>query len=207
MIAYLHGKVVSTSVRSCILLTPGGVGYEVFLTEALLGEFRDMAEPEPETTLFVQTVVREDALDLYGFAAKAERDTFALLLSIHQLGPRTSLAVLSLYDPETLEQIVAEENVGALVRVPGIGEKTAKRLVWDLRDKLRKTVGLRTGPAKPAVSARTLYDDVLAGLINLGYREDEAASVLRGVLKEEPDLDVEGAIRAALKIMAGKRGS
>jgi holliday junction DNA helicase RuvA len=203
MIAYLHGKVVGTSGRSCILLTPGGVGYEVFLTEPLL---LTLADPGPETTLFVQTVVREDAIDLYGFATKAERDTFALLLSIHQLGPRTSLAVLSLYDPQTLERIVAEENVGALVRVPGIGEKTSKRLIWDLRDKLRKTVGQRAG-AKPGIATASVFDDVLAALVNLGYRDDEAAFVLRGVLKEEPDLDVEGAIRAALKAMAGKRAS
>jgi holliday junction DNA helicase RuvA len=204
MIAYLNGKVVGTSGRSCILLTPGGVGYEVFVTEPLL---RELADPGPETTLFVQTVVREDSMDLYGFPTKQERDTFSLLLSIHQLGPRTALSVLSFFDPVSLERIVSEEDVPALVRVPGIGEKTAKRLIWDLRDKLRRTVDHRVGPTKPDGGRATVYDDVLAALVNLGYREDDAAQVLRSVLKDEPDLDVEGAVRSVLKTMAARRAS
>jgi holliday junction DNA helicase RuvA len=206
MIASLHGKVSGTSGRSCTLLTPGGVGYEVFVTEPLLRELREAPEKGENVALHVQTLVREDSIDLYGFRTREERETFALLLTIHQFGPRTALAVLSIYDPGTLERIVAEEDVRALVRVPGIGEKTAKRLVWDLRDKLRRTIGSHPG-AKPAAHAGTIYDDVLAALVNLGYRDEEATQVLRCVLKEEPDLDVEGALRAALKSMAGKRAS
>lgn len=206
MIASLHGKVSGLSARSCVLLTPGGVGYEVYVTEPLLRELKDKPEMCEQIALYVQTLVREDSIDLYGFQTKEERETFALLLTIHQFGPRTALAVLSIYDPPTLERIVAEEDVRSLVRVPGIGEKTAKRLVWDLRDKLRRTIGTPPG-ARPAAKAGSVYDDVLAALANLGYREDEAAGVLRSVFTQEPDLDVEGALRAALRAIAGKRAS
>ncbi|MFW6324322.1 MAG: Holliday junction branch migration protein RuvA [Desulfovibrionales bacterium] len=204
MIAYVTGKILALLPKSCVVLTPGGTGYEIFLPERALGCLPAAGE---DVEFFIQTVVREDTLDLYGFVSLEEREMFSLLLSIHQLGPKTALAVLSCFDPATLQQIVAQEDYKALCRVPGIGEKTSKRVLWDLKDRLRTFIPSSGSSCSVSAPAKTgVYEDVCAGLSNLGYREDEVSSALVGILEKEPDLDVAGGIRAVLKFMAVKRG-
>ncbi|MFP4070779.1 MAG: Holliday junction branch migration protein RuvA [Desulfovibrionales bacterium] len=204
MIAFVAGKLLGVLPKSCLVLTSGGVGYEIHLPEKALKTLPAAGEG---VEFYVQTVVREDVFDLYGFSSLEERETFSLLLSIHQLGPKTALAVLSLFDPSALQRIVAVDDIRALTRVPGIGEKTAKKIMWDLKDRFRKSPIRFVNDVSSFPRPGGVFEDVLAALCNLGYREDEVRSVLRGVLDSEPDLDVEGAVRAALKGLASRRGS
>lgn len=198
MIAYLEGTILRRDEESCVLLTAGGVGYQVQLTTGGLSSLGGGGEA---VRLFIHTLVREDALTLYGFASWEERQAFVTLLAAPKLGPRTALAMLGCYDPAELAACIAREDVAALTRVPGIGAKTAKRLLLDLKDKLVAQPSLAPGRVAPAVSAAS---DCAAALVSLGYGRHEVDEVVRTVFEKEPDLDAGSAIRQALKIFAAK---
>ena len=147
-------------------------------------------------------MVREDAQELYGFATFEERQTFEVLTSISKVGARTALGILSIFRPQDLRRIVLEDDVLALTRVSGIGKKTAEHVFLELKYKLKvedaPQGAVLTGDARPG----SVFRDVLDGLANLGYAEDECAPLVKKLLLEQPDLDVTGALRAALKGLA-----
>jgi holliday junction DNA helicase RuvA len=201
MIAYLHGTLLETAEHSCVALTSGGVGYEVFLPTPLLARLPAQGE---EVSFHTYTLVREDALELYGFDSRDERDIFGTLLSISKLGPKTSLALLSLFPPDELRRVAAGEDPDVLTRVSGIGKKTAQHIFLELKYKLK--AGTIPGAASvPGDKGAAVFRDALAGLVNLGYAEEEARSVLEQVFRDEPDLDVAQALRQTLKHMAKSR--
>lgn len=201
MIGYVEGRVLVRRDRWAVILTQGGVGYELELPDPV-------AEALPpsggQACLFVHTVVREDALELYGFATIDDRETFRTLLGITKLGPRTALAILSRYSTDDLLRIVATGDADALVRVPGIGKKSAQRIFIELTYKLE---GKAASPAgvRPGAAAGGVLGDVIAGLTNLGYPDADAGRVAAAVLADEPDLDVAGALRQALKRLASEK--
>ncbi len=201
MIAYLEGRLADAAGMAVVVVTPGGVGYEVFLPAHTLAH---LPEKGGELAVYAYTVVREDALELYGFQTWDERQTFGVLLSISKVGAKTALGILSQFRPDDLRRLVMEDDVDGLTRVSGIGKKSAQHIFLELKYKLK----VESLPAAAALSDSTpgaLFRDALGGLCNLGYTEDEAGLVLRNVLKEEPDLDVGGALRAALKALAKGR--
>ena len=198
MIAYLEGTVLRRDEESCVLLTSGGVGYQVHLTTSGLSSLAGGGEA---ARLFIHTLVREDALILFGFSTWEERQAFVTLLAAPKLGPRTALAMLGCYGPAELAACIAREDVAALTRVPGIGAKTAKRLFLDLKDKLVAQPSLVSSRVAPVVSAAS---DCAAALVSLGYGRHEVDEVVKTVFDKEPDLDAGSAIRQALKIFAAK---
>jgi len=198
MIACLEGRIVEVTHGSCVLLTAGGTGYEVFLPVHTLA-----ALPGKGEIVFLHTchVVREDTQELFGFATWDERRTFLTLIDINRVGARTALSILSVYRPDDLRRLVLEEDVPALTRVPGIGKKTAQQIFLELKYKLK----MDDAPGALGTDARHgVLSDALTGLVNLGYDEDKAHDVLKTVLRDEPDLDVGSALRAALKRLAKK---
>ncbi|WP_029894103.1 Holliday junction branch migration protein RuvA [Desulfohalovibrio reitneri] len=200
MIAYLSGEVAHRGERSCVLLTPGGVGYEVHLAGRSLSSLPSSGE---QAAFHTWLVVREDALDLYGFESATERSVFGLLISISKLGPRKAQALLDAYDPAELHRIAVEEDLTALTKVSGIGRKTGQQILLELQFKLKaEGFGAKPSAEKPE---GTVFSDAVSGLVNLGYGEDEAAEAVRAVLAEEGDLDVAGALRAALKALAREK--
>ncbi len=200
MIAYVEGRLLEAGENSCVLVTAGGVGYEVYLPGHTLSHLPGKGG---EVRLFTCTVVREDALELFGFDTWDERETFLILTSINRVGSRTAMAVLTVFRPDDLRRLTAEEDALSLTRVPGIGKKTAQQLLLELKYKLKQD-GLPAPAGKPGRAGGVLADAV-AGLVNLGYEEDDAVAVLKKVLADEPDLDVGGALRAALKALARAR--
>lgn len=200
MIAYLEGRLLEASEQACVLLTAGGVGYEVFVPRQVTSA---LPEQGGQLSLYVSTIVREDALELYGFPSWDERQTFELLLTISRLGPKTGLGILSTFSPDELRRIVAEDEVHALERVSGVGKKTAQHVFLELKYKLKPG---RAGGLPVSAPQGSVLRDALNGLTNLGYNEDEMRPTLELILKEEPDLDVSGALRAALKAIARKKG-
>lgn len=200
MIAYVEGRVAEITENACVVVTPGGVGYEIFLSSRGLSRLPAKGE---ETAFFTSTVVREDALELYGFESWDERDTFLVLTSISRVGARTAMAILSVFKPDDLRRMVAEDDVLSLTRVSGIGKKTGQQIFLELKYKLKGDA-----PVLPASDARrpgSVTADAVAGLVNLGYDEEESLQVVKKVLADEPDLDVGGALRAALKALARGR--
>ncbi|AMK11229.1 MAG: Holliday junction branch migration protein RuvA [Pseudodesulfovibrio sp.] len=196
MIGYLKGELLSADERGLLLLTPGGVGYEVAAPTSVLAK---LPAKGGEVRLFVHTQVGEKAIDLFGFLDADDLDLFRTLISIDKLGPKKAMAILSMFDAAHLREIAYREDVTTLSTVPGIGPKSAKQILWNLKDKVDKLTPVTTRAAAGPQGPQGEYLDALAGLKGLGYSEDEARPLLLDVLDEEPDLDAAGAIRAVLK--------
>ena len=176
-----------------MLVDVQGVGYEI---DVPMSTFYGLPKIGEQVVLATHMVVREDAQLLYGFATEAERSTFRVLLKVSGVGPKVALAVLSGMSVNDLAEAVATQESGRLVKVPGIGKKTAERLLLELRDKLKVDVRIAVGGiAAKATSA----SDVLNALIGLGYSEREA---LMAVKLLPVDVTVSDGIRQALKSLS-----
>ena len=204
MLAYIEGRLLERTENSCVLVTPGGVGYEVFLPEHALAS---LPAQGGMASFFTSFIVREDAQELFGFPTWDERQTFVLLRGINRVGARTALAILSQYRPDDLRRIVADDDAAALTRVSGIGKKTAQQIFLELKYKLKPGDGpVSLSAPGTAAPANSVFRDALTGLTNLGYDEDAVAPLLKEALAAEPELSVGEALRAALKALGkGKR--
>ena len=191
MIGRIVGKVVDKNFPQ-VLVDCHGVGYEV---DVPMSTFYPLPAAGQEVALFTHLVVREDAHLLFGFLTLAERAAFRQLLKISGVGPKVALSVLSGLSVDDLAAAVQAGDAGRLTKIPGIGKKTAERLVLELRDKLPKTLGAaRVEAASGAAGA-----DVLDALLALGYNEREA----QAAIKQLPaDLALADAIRQALKALS-----
>lgn len=187
MIGRLHGKLLEKNPPQ-ILIDVSGVGYEV---DVPMSTFCNLPEVGGELTLYTHFVVREDAELLYGFATLAERAVFRALIKISGVGPKIALALLSGITVDQLKDAVDRGETGLLTKVPGIGKKTAERLVLELKGKLAGT-----GAATAAVPTSGARADVAAALIALGYSEREAAAAAK---KLPEDCTVNDGLRLALK--------
>ena len=174
-----------------VLLECGGVGYEVLVPMSTWYNLPARGEP---VTLLTHFVVREDAQVLYGFATAAERETFRQLIRISGVGPRTALAVLSGMSVTDLAHAVTAQEPARLVKVPGIGKKTAERLLLELRGKLGADIGVASGAA-----ASGSHGDILQALLALGYSEREATQALKAL---PPDIGVSEGIKTALRALS-----
>ncbi len=190
MIGRLHGKLIEKTPPQ-VLVDVGGVGYEV---DVPMSTFCNLPAEGSEITLLTHFIVREDAQLLYGFATAAERQTFRALIRISGVGPRIALAVLSGMSTQDLADAVEQGNATLLTRVPGIGKKTADRLVLELKGKLAGNAFAPVGGAASAAQA-----DILSALMALGYSEREAQASVRALPAE---VTVSEGIRLALKALA-----
>ncbi|GAB4513087.1 MAG: Holliday junction branch migration protein RuvA [Sulfuricaulis sp.] len=198
MIGRLHG-VLLRKEPPALLVDVGGVGYEL---EAPMTTFYELPAVGGQITLYTHLVVREDAHLLYGFAREAQRRLFRDLLKVNGVGPRVALAVLSGLSDEEFTRCVAQEDITRLTKVPGIGRKTAERLVIEMRDKLPKDVpppAAHVTADGPAALADPVSEAVSA-LVSLGYKPNEASRAVRGIANK--GLSAEEIIRQALKGMA-----
>lgn len=202
MIAYLEGRLAETWDDACLLVTESGVGYEVGLPGHVCAGLPERGQP---VAFYISHVIREDAQELYGFATFEERQTFRVLLSISKVGARTALAILSLYRPADLRRLVAEENITALTRVPGIGKKTAQHIFLELKYKLKMEDMPSVVGSGSVTSSTTVFRDAVAGLVNLGYPEEECSRLVRELLEDLPDPEVGEVLRAALKTLGKGR--
>ncbi len=198
MIAYLEGRLAEVGPESCLVITAGGVGYSVHLSSTVAERLPELGQ---EINLYIQTIVREESIELYGFRTRQELKAFKLLVSVTKLGPKTGLAILSTFDPENLAQVIVYEDDKSLSRVPGIGPKSAKRIIWELKDKFSIEAYPPVDQGKNSSQSQysTTFSDALAALRNLGYQDAEIKPVLHEILQDDPDLVVNELIRAALK--------
>jgi Holliday junction DNA helicase RuvA len=196
MIARLAGTLVSKQPPH-LVIDVAGVGYEV---EAPLPVFFDLPETGQPVVILTHLSVKEDSHTLYGFATEAERRLFRQLLRISGIGAKLALTILSGARGEELARYVVEGDAAALTRLPGIGKKTAERIIIELRDKLGDlSMVSAAGPAGARVAAGDALGEAITALIALGYKAQEAARMARGAA--QPGMGVEEIIRHALQAM------
>lgn len=195
MIASVRGEVIDIALDHAVI-EAAGVGYKVMATPATLATLRRGVE----SRLITAMIVREDSMTLYGFADGDARDLFLTLLGVSGVGPKIALATLAVYDPQALRQALADGDVTALTRVPGIGKRGAERMVLELRDKI--------GPVTPgfagAAVGHAVRAPVVEALVGLGFAAKQAEEATDKVLANDPEASTSSALRAALSMLGKK---
>src|SRR6266545_3528316 len=205
MIAHLSGTLLSKQATS-VILDVAGVGYEVTIP---LSTFYDLEETGSRVQLRIYTHVREDALQLYGFKTARERELFLRLISVSGIGPKLGITLLSGMSADEMIVSIRTNNLARLTLIPGIGGKTAERLVVELRDKvaslsspeLEEELGAKAGAAG-APTEDAVRSDALSALLNLGYPRGSAEKAIASAMNEGGDLSVESILRRSLRKLA-----
>jgi holliday junction DNA helicase RuvA len=196
VIATLRGKILTKGINS-IVLDVNGVGYGVALSLSSLGSLPQNGD---DAFLHIHTALRENSLELYGFVTAEEKSLFEMLLTVSGIGPRTSLVILSGISPEGFVQAVLSDDVNGLTAVPGIGKKSAERIIVELREKVRRLSRDRGREVSATSAAAGMEDDLVSSLSNLGYKERVAEAAARKILKQaDRELSLPEAVKLALK--------
>jgi holliday junction DNA helicase RuvA len=206
VIGSLRGRLVERTMTGQVLVEVGGVGYVTLVPSGTLAR---LGEPGREVHLHVSTQVREDAITLYGFSTRDERVCFEALLAAQGVGPALALAVLSVHGPDALRRALAEDDVDALCLVPGVGKKTAARLLLDLKARLsgaepdvETVVAASANGSAPGPVPLTPRSEVRAALASLGYGPDEVREAVRDL---PDDGEVGALVKTALSRLAAAR--
>jgi Holliday junction DNA helicase RuvA len=199
MIAHLSGRIVHKSPEYSII-DVGGVGYQVFTP---FSTFYELPEIENHVSLHIYTHMREDALQLFGFLAAEEKELFQLLISVSGIGPKLAVNILSGITADELRSALSSGNLARLTAIPGVGKKTAERMILELKDKVLKLHKEEAFvPSRPGISQDEFFEDAVSALVNLGYKRPQAEGALEKIKKENPNIDLEEMIRGALKVLA-----
>ncbi|MGO8963512.1 Holliday junction branch migration protein RuvA [Mycobacterium sp.] len=196
MISSVRGEVLDVALDH-VVIEAAGVGYKLMAAPSTLAALRRGSEAR----LITAMIVREDSMTLYGFPDADARDLFLTLLGVSGVGPKIALATLAVYDAQALRQALADGDVAALTRVPGIGKRGAERLVLELRDRIGP-VG--TSAAAIAVNGYTIRGPVVEALVGLGFAAKQAEEAVDKVMANEPEATTSSALRAALWMLGKK---
>lgn len=192
MIAHLTGKIISKKPTQ-IILDVNGVGYRINIS---INTFDKIAEVGEQASLNTYLSVKEDSMTLFGFYSIAEKELFEILISVNGVGPKSAQGILSGINVGEFKDAVSNGNIGRLVAIPGIGRKTAERIIIELRDKVNKV-----SDSESTISAKSfsLRDDAMAALIGLGYNQKTADQITRKILESNPSVSLEDLIKESLK--------
>jgi holliday junction DNA helicase RuvA len=197
MISSVRGEVLEVALDH-VVIEAAGIGYRVNATPSTLATLRQGSEARLVTAM----IVREDSMTLYGFLDRDTRDLFLTLLSVSGVGPRLAMATLAVHDAPALRQALADGDVAALTRVPGIGKRGAERMVLELRDKIG-AVG--ASASTPAVNGHAVRGPVMEALVGLGFAAKQAEEATDNVLAGDHDATTSSALRAALSLLGKAR--
>jgi holliday junction DNA helicase RuvA len=189
MIAIIEGK-IAAALHDSLVVMVNGIGYKIFVPDASSGR------PGEEIRLFTSLIVREDSMTLYGFRAEADRGMFETLLMVSGVGPRVALSILNTLSADNLRNAVVSERAEILTRVPGIGKKTAQKILFELKDRLPRGLD-----AMPVDTFDDVNSDVIDTLVALGYSIVEAQTAVQALPHDAPQ-DVEERVRLALQYFA-----
>ena len=192
MIASVRGEVLDVALDHAVI-EAAGVGYKLMATPSTLATLRRGSEAR----LITAMIVREDSMTLYGFPNADTRDLFLTLLAVSGVGPKIALATLAVYDAPALRQVLADGDVTALTRVPGIGKRGAERMVLELRDK----IGPVGSTPNASVNGHAVRAPVVEALVGLGFAVKQAEDATNQVLVGEPEATTSNALRAALSLL------
>jgi Holliday junction DNA helicase RuvA len=201
MIAHLSGTLLAKHATS-VIVDVGGVGYEVTIP---VTTFYDLGELGEAVRLQIYTHVREEALQLFGFRTLRERELFTLLISVSGIGPKSAVAMLSGMSADEIVTAIRQSNYARITSIPGVGRKTAERLVIELRDKMAALSSpaleeqIKAGGPTAAQSEDALREDTLAALLQLGFPRPAAEKVINSAIQEGGDLSVETLLRRSLR--------
>lgn len=196
MIAWLAGKVIDTSMQNCVVLDVNGVGYAVEVTLPTL----TMLSTEKQTVnMFIHTSVREDAINLYGFLEQEERALFRALIKVNGIGPKSAMAILSSMSPSMFIQCIQMQDKTTLTKLPGVGKKTAERMLIELQDILKNSFMVGTNLPQVPMSLSAMGEAVSA-LEALGYKYQQAFDTVQKL--DHDQQDAQSLIKSALKILA-----
>lgn len=195
MIAAVRGEVLDVALDH-VVIEAAGVGYKVMAAPSTLATLRRGTEAR----LITAMIVREDSMTLYGFADADARDLFLMLLGVSGVGPKIALATLAVYDGNALRQALADGDVTALTRVPGIGKRGAERMVLELRDK----IGALPSGAGGGGVGHPVRGPVVEALVGLGFAVRQAEEACEKALADEPEATTSSALRAALSLLGRK---
>jgi len=205
MTAYLTGTLLVKHATS-VIVDVGGVGYEVTIP---LSTFYELEEVGSNVQLRIYTHVREDALQLYGFKSTRERELFTRLISVSGIGPKLGITLLSGMSADEMIAAIRNNNLARLTLIPGVGRKTAERLVVELRDKIASLAAVAVEdeggvPAQPSeiMIEDAVHSDALSALINLGYQRSSAEKAITAALNEGGEITVESILRRSLRRLA-----
>ena len=206
MIAHLSGTLLSKQATS-VILDVGGVGYEITIP---VSTFYELEDAGAQIQLRIYTHVREDALQLYGFKTARERELFMRLISVSGIGPKLGITLLSGMSADEMIASIRTNNLARLTLIPGVGRKTAERLVIELRDKvaalsspqLEEELGAKTAEGTAIPTEDSMRSDVLSALLNLGYQRSSAEKAVTAALDEGGDVSVESILRRSLRKLA-----
>src|SRR3982751_3909272 len=191
MIGFLSGKLLEKEASS-VLIDVGGVGYEVTIP---LSTFYELGDVGAEVQLRIFTHVRKDALQLFGFKTVRERDLYLKLISVQGIGAKSGITMLSGMSADEIITAIRTDNIARLTSIPGVGKKTAERMVIELRDKVGEMAATAAAGAQASTAATAsggdAFDDALSALVNLGYQRNAAEKALQQVMKEGADLNVQ----------------
>lgn len=200
MIAHLAGTLRDKHLQR-LIVDVGGVGYEVIVP---LSTMYAIGEPGARVELRIHTHVREDALQLYGFATGLEQTLFEKLIAVSGIGPKVALSILSGIEPAELTRAIRSSDVARLTRIPGVGKKTAERVVLELKDRLPVSITAVPEPAETAAPGDDVRADLLSALTNLGYQRAAVEKTVDKVLSASEDRSFEPLLRATLKQLVGR---
>ena len=202
MIAYLSGKLLEKSANS-VIVDVGGVGYDVSIP---LSTFYELGEVGDDVQLRIYTHVREDAIQLFGFSSERERDLYLKLISVQGIGAKSGIAMLSGMNADEIISAIRTDNLAKLTAIPGVGRKTAERLVIELRDKVGQLAASAAsaggGPDLKTAGEVDAFDDALSALVNLGYQRNAAEKAIQDIRREGGDQNVQKILRSALQRLA-----
>ncbi len=204
MIAYLSGKLLEKQATA-VIVDVGGVGYEVTIP---LSTFYELGEVGADVELRIFTLVREDALQLFGFRTLRERELYLKLISVQGIGAKSGISMLSGMSADEIVTAIRTDNLARLTSIPGVGKKTAERMVIELRDKLGEFTAQSTeeriaaGGKAVELPADAVFDDALSALINLGYQRNAAEKALNQAIKDGTEVSVQKLLRKSLQLLA-----
>jgi len=201
MIAFLSGKLLEKQANT-LIVEVGGVGYEVIIP---LSTFYELGEPGTDVELRIYTHVREDAIQLFGFKTARERDLYLKLISVQGIGAKSGITMLSGMSADEIIAAIRTNDLGRLTTIPGVGKKTAERLVIELRDKVGElaiAAGASASNSVEQLPSDLVFDDALSALVNLGYQRSAAERALKKVAEEGVDLSVQKLLRRSLQLLA-----
>jgi Holliday junction DNA helicase RuvA len=194
VIAQLRGRLLRKEPQEAVV-DVSGVGYRVTIP---LSTFYRIGEPGAEVTLLTHTHVREDALALFGFLTAVEQALFERLIAVSGVGPKLAVSILSGIEAPDLVAALRSSDLARLTRIPGVGKKTAERLVLELKDKMQDIPSSAAAPARPSAAA----DDIVSALVHLGYSRPEAERAVERTLREHGEGRFEDLLRAALQVVS-----
>lgn len=197
MIASITGR-LKRKATDYLIIDVAGVGYQV---QVPLSTYYGIPDDGEEVSLHIHTLLREDSLSLFGFLTQEEKDMFLLLMGVSGIGPKLALAILSSLPVADLSRAIQAADDSTLRAIPGIGKKTAARMVLELKDKVALTMPMIAAPSSTAAVLSDDCEDVISALVNLGYKKPQAEEAVRKVRDSRPGLTIEELIREALSVL------